>query len=301
METRVHPLLSCAKGARRVARRLTSTSSADHRTHTESVDTGETRAWVRNLGTAAVISSLGIALAGAVATAGTANTTDDAVDVPRPNQVTINDTVRQPDEFSHREGRADRSAPRGALTDRKALSESRHKQIERQQTREARLDRAKRLGEAAKAAKENQKRLSSRVPSQMPLANYTLSARWGAVGPWARYHTGVDLAAPIGSAISAPAAGVVEHAGPGGEAGSWAGCYVVLRHTDGKASLYAHMNCGLSISVGQTVAPGDSLGHVGMTGRSFGPHLHLELYPAGATPGDIYSSIDPLPWLREGE
>lgn len=298
METRVHPLLCCAKGVRRVARRLSGTPATS--TTPGPSEPGEARAWIRNLGTAAVISSLGVALAGAVATAGTANTTDDQSEPPRPTQVTIDDTVRQPEEFSHRENRADRAAPRSALVDRKALNESRQEQIEQQQTRAAKLARAKRLGEAVEAAKENQKRLNSRIPSRMPLANYTLSARWGAVGPWARYHTGVDMAAPIGSTIVAPASGVVEHAGPGGEAGSWAGCYVVLRHTDGKASLYAHMSCALSVSVGQTVAPGTPLGHVGMTGRSFGPHLHLELYPAGATPGDIYTSIDPLPWLREG-
>lgn len=306
METRVHPLLSCASASKRLVRRLSGKHSTPSTTSTTVTSTtvgedapGETRAWLRNLGAAAVIASLGVALAGAATTAGTAGTTDEAV--PQTSHVAINDAVRQPAEFTDRGSRTDRSEPRGALVDRNAQSQARQKQIQQQQTREAQADRAKRLGQAAQAARENEKRLDSRVPSQMPLSHYRLSARWGAVGPWARYHTGIDMAAPLGTTIEAPASGVVEHAGPGGAAGSWAGCYVVLRHTDGKASLYAHMNCAMSVSVGQTVAPGTPLGHVGMTGRSFGAHLHLELYPAGATPGDIYTSIDPLPWLRQGQ
>jgi murein DD-endopeptidase MepM/ murein hydrolase activator NlpD len=34
-----------------------------------------------------------------------------------------------------------------------------------------------------------------------------------------------------------------------------------------------------------------------MTGRTFGPHLHFEVYPAGATPGDVYTAVNPEPWL----
>lgn len=256
----------------------------------------ESRAWLRNIAAAGVIGTLGLALAGAMATSGTANPTDTA---PTANVSVAND-VRQADEFSGRQDRADRTAPRGALEDRLAEQQARQKEIEEARLRSAQADRQKQLGESSKKTKENEKRLDSDVPSRMPLDNYTLRARWGEYGVWARWHTGVDLAAPLGSKISAPAAGVVEHAGPGGGAGSWAGCYVVLRHPDGQATLYAHMNCAMSVSVGQEVGAGTELGHVGLTGRTFGPHLHMELYPAGVTPGDIYSSIDPLPWLQQG-
>jgi murein DD-endopeptidase MepM/ murein hydrolase activator NlpD len=34
-----------------------------------------------------------------------------------------------------------------------------------------------------------------------------------------------------------------------------------------------------------------------MTGRTFGPHVHFEVYPAGVTPGDIYNAVNPVPWL----
>jgi murein DD-endopeptidase MepM/ murein hydrolase activator NlpD len=35
-----------------------------------------------------------------------------------------------------------------------------------------------------------------------------------------------------------------------------------------------------------------------MTGRTFGPHVHFEIYPAGVTPGDVYRAVNPLGWLN---
>jgi murein DD-endopeptidase MepM/ murein hydrolase activator NlpD len=54
----------------------------------------------------------------------------------------------------------------------------------------------------------------------------------------------------------------------------------------------------VSVAVGQTVSPGQVVGAVGMTGRTFGPHLHFEIYPAGSSPGDVYRAVNPEPWLR---
>ena len=121
---------------------------------------------------------------------------------------------------------------------------------------------------------------------------YSVSARWGAVGSWSRYHTGVDLAAPVGTPLRAAADGVVIPANGGG----WAGTHVVIRHSDGSATLYAHMS-GASVSPGQTVKAGQPIGAVGMTGRTFGPHLHFEHYPNASTVGDPYTTDDPARWL----
>jgi murein DD-endopeptidase MepM/ murein hydrolase activator NlpD len=59
----------------------------------------------------------------------------------------------------------------------------------------------------------------------------------------------------------------------------------------------AHMS-SVSVSVGQTVSACQIVGAIGMTGRTFGPHVHLEVYPAGVRPGDVYSAVNPVPWLN---
>ena len=130
----------------------------------------------------------------------------------------------------------------------------------------------------------------------LPLASYRISARFGQVGIWSRYHTGFDFSAPIGTAIRAPSAGVVTNAGIGPASG-WAGNYVAIRYPDGTQTLSAHMST-VSVSVGQTVSACQVVGAVGMTGRSFGPHLHFEAYPVGVTPGDIYRAVSPATWLN---
>lgn len=70
------------------------------------------------------------------------------------------------------------------------------------------------------------------------------------------------------------------------------GTSVLIKHSNGYYSRYAHMTTRV-VQAGQKVAQGQFLGTSGNTGRSFGPHLHLEIYPAGAGfyqglwPGDI--------------
>jgi murein DD-endopeptidase MepM/ murein hydrolase activator NlpD len=124
---------------------------------------------------------------------------------------------------------------------------------------------------------------------------YSIAASFGQVGSWSRYHTGMDLSAPVGTTLQAPAAGVVTNAGQGSASG-WAGNYVAIKHADGSSSMSSHMST-VSVSVGQTVTACQVVGAVGMTGRTFGPHVHFEVYPAGVTPGDVYSAVDPRPWL----
>ena len=126
-----------------------------------------------------------------------------------------------------------------------------------------------------------------------PLKNYRIAARWGATGSWSRYHTGMDLSAPIGTPIYAAAAGV---AGSPAAGAGWAGTHVVLHHKGGGSTLYAHMQ-STSVSKGQVVKAGQLIGRVGMTGRTFGPHLHFEYYPSGTRPGDVYSNKDPYTWM----
>ncbi|GAB3624411.1 M23 family metallopeptidase [Mariniluteicoccus endophyticus] len=125
-----------------------------------------------------------------------------------------------------------------------------------------------------------------------PMASYVRGAGWGAVGSWSRYHTGIDLAAPIGTTIVAVSGGVVVSPNAGG----WAGNHVIIRHGDGTYTLYAHMS-GATVRPGQQVAAGQQVGSVGMTGRTFGPHLHMEHYPAGGQTSNPYTSDDPYRWM----
>lgn len=132
--------------------------------------------------------------------------------------------------------------------------------------------------------------------ASLPITSgYHLAARFGDTGPWSRYHTGLDFSAPMGTTVRAMASGVVTHAGSG-RAG-WAGRYVTIRHADGKTTLYAHLSTA-AVHEGERVSGGERIGSVGMTGRTFGPHVHVELYPRGARPADIYSAINPSPWMR---
>ena len=64
---------------------------------------------------------------------------------------------------------------------------------------------------------------------------------------------------------------------------------VAIRYPDGTQTLSAHMST-VSVSVGQTVSPCQVVGAVGMTGRTFGPHLHFEVRVAGAAENAV-------PWL----
>ncbi len=99
-------------------------------------------------------------------------------------------------------------------------------------------------------------------------------------------HGGVDLDANAGDPIRAPAPGRVVLA----EALATRGNVVVLDHGAGVYSLYAHLSAYRS-RVGQDVQTGDLLGLVGSTGLATGPHLHWEVYVAGAL-------VEPLQWLQ---
>ena len=96
-------------------------------------------------------------------------------------------------------------------------------------------------------------------------------------------HGGTDIAASYGSAIYAADSGRVVSSSDGWN-GGW-GNYVMIDHGNGMQTLYAHMS-SRAVSVGQTVSRGQTIGYVGSTGMSTGPHLHFEMYVNG-------SRIDP--------
>jgi murein DD-endopeptidase MepM/ murein hydrolase activator NlpD len=91
-----------------------------------------------------------------------------------------------------------------------------------------------------------------------------------------RHHNGLDIAAPEGTPIQAIEDGVVTFAG---ERGSY-GNLVVVSHPDGRESRYAHCS-ELWVEPGARVRAGEDIAAVGSTGRSTGPHLHIELLEEG--------------------
>ena len=106
-----------------------------------------------------------------------------------------------------------------------------------------------------------------------PLEAFRVTSRWGARrilnGTPARPHFGIDLAAPQGTVIRAPAAGRVALAQADMH---FEGGLVLLDHGQGLITAYLHQS-RLAVTTGQTVSRGDALGRVGMTGRATGPHL----------------------------
>lgn len=89
-------------------------------------------------------------------------------------------------------------------------------------------------------------------------------------------HTGIDFAAPSGTAIHAVGAGVVTFAGRKGAYGNT----VEITHGNGYRTRYAHAK-ELKVSKGEVVKKGQTIATVGSTGRSTGPHLHLEVFRNG--------------------
>ncbi len=106
-----------------------------------------------------------------------------------------------------------------------------------------------------------------------PLDAYRISSAWGAQrilnGTPARPHYGVDLAAPQGSVIRAPADGRIVFVRPDMH---FEGGLTLIDHGQGLITGYLHQS-RLDVELGRRVRRGDPLGRVGMTGRATGPHL----------------------------
>ncbi|HKR94069.1 MAG TPA: M23 family metallopeptidase [Candidatus Angelobacter sp.] len=86
------------------------------------------------------------------------------------------------------------------------------------------------------------------------------------------FHRGVDISSDIGTRVIAPADGIVRFA----DFMNGYGRAVMIDHGNGISTLYGHLS-GFAVTPGQMVRRGDTLGYVGQSGRSTGPHLHYEV------------------------
>lgn len=123
----------------------------------------------------------------------------------------------------------------------------------------------------SEAVIQAQNTLITQKAIQTPLENGRLNQRYS------RFHPGLDLGAPIGTPIKAIKAGGVIEAG---YAVGGYGNTVVVDHGSGLTSRYAHLS-KIEVKAGDAVTTSSTIGTVGMTGRSTGPHLHLEVRQAG--------------------
>ena len=94
-------------------------------------------------------------------------------------------------------------------------------------------------------------------------------------------HDGVDFAANTGTPIRAALTGTVYATNEGNVQNCQYGKWVLIKHANGLATLYAHLS-QISVSNGQSVATGEVIGYSGMTGYATGPHLHLTVYVASS-------------------
>lgn len=127
-----------------------------------------------------------------------------------------------------------------------------------------------------------------------PLPGYlTLTSKYGWRTLYGRseFHLGTDIPAPRGTPIQAAKTGKVTTS-----TSHWSyGNYVVVTHSDGTQTLYAHMS-QRAVSVGQVVSQGQVIGYVGSTGNSTGNHLHFEVWVNGKrTNAENYFN---LPFVR---
>ncbi|MFF3793045.1 transglycosylase family protein [Streptomyces sp. NPDC001981] len=146
--------------------------------------------------------------------------------------------------------------------------------------------------QAAKAQPKKTERAEKDSGLVAPVSATHVGTAYHQAGSWASgYHTGVDFPVPTGTSVKAVASGTVVSAG-------WAGAYgyeIVIRHSDGKYSQYAHLSA-LLVREGQHVSGGRRIARSGSTGNVTGPHLHFEIRTG---PG-YGSDVDPLSYLRAG-
>lgn len=124
-----------------------------------------------------------------------------------------------------------------------------------------------------------------------PAAGY-VSSHFGS--RWGKNHNGIDIAKSGTVPVVASAAGVVSRAN---YSSSYGNVIYISHYIDGQVytTVYAHLR-SMNVSAGQSVQKGQQIGLMGNTGRSFGQHLHFELYVGGWTASKS-NAVDPLKYL----
>jgi murein DD-endopeptidase MepM/ murein hydrolase activator NlpD len=163
---------------------------------------------------------------------------------------------------------------------RMAKARAHERRLERAAEQQAAV-RTEELAELAALAEKRAKEIAENV-WVLPVQGYEISAPFGAGGSlWSADHTGLDFAVAYGSPVVSVSQGVVSEVGYAGAYGN----RVIVEHLDGTETWYCHL-ADATVRPGQQVAAGSTVGHVGMTGNTTGPHLHFEVRPTPNIPVD---------------
>ena len=151
--------------------------------------------------------------------------------------------------------------------------------------------------EAAQAAAQAAAKEKAEKTWVSPISDdYSLTATFGNSGDrWAHKHSGQDFAVPVGTDVHAVHDGTVVKAGGNGAGdGPAYGNAVVIKHSDGVYTQYAHLS-KIEVRVGERVSTGDLIAESGNTGNSSGPHLHFEV----RSTANYGSAVDPVAFLKK--
>jgi len=137
---------------------------------------------------------------------------------------------------------------------------------------------------------KDQSILLASTPSVWPVHGY-LSAGFGnRIDPFTGqrdFHPGIDISAPNGTKVMAPADGIVISTAERGGYGN----AIVLNHQYGVVTRYGHLS-SYNVRPGQRVRRGEVIGFVGSTGRSTAPHLHYEVWVRDQAQNPIHFILD---------
>ena len=167
------------------------------------------------------------------------------------------------------------------------------------------LDRTDRALTALEAFEREHERWAAQVPARSPLRgeDVVLTSAFGSRrSPYTRameFHSGIDLAAPAGTRILAPAAGLVVWAGAveADRRNDWwrLGRTVVIASGDSFRTIFGHCR-EILVRPGMRVRAGDPIATVGDTGWTTAPHLHYEVRRRSGTG---WMAVDPLDYLLD--
>ena len=103
-------------------------------------------------------------------------------------------------------------------------------------------------------------------------------------------HNGIDFRAAVGAPVRASLTGVVSEVNLGAVQNCQYGKWVLIKHNNGLATLYAHLS-DVAVKKGTTVTTGQVIGYAGATGYATGPHLHFTVYAAEAVTLKQYTCL----------